>query len=234
MEIYAIDASIPVTQQRYEEMMQWVSADKRTKLERFLKREDVLRGLYADVLVRWLACQRLHITNDTLQFVHTEYGKPSLAHSETFHYNVSHSGKWVVCAVDDHPVGIDIEEIRPIDFEVGRICFSNMEYDKLKSLDDDHRLSYFYDLWTLKESFIKAEGQGMSLSLKSFSFVMQEDDRIEVITDGFTTPFRFFRQYDIDPTYKLAVSAAHDSFPAVIQNIHVQQIDLELCHKHFI
>ncbi|MCV9948966.1 4'-phosphopantetheinyl transferase superfamily protein [Paenibacillus sp. BT-177] len=228
MEIYAIDTSKPEAENHYELLVNRVSLAKQHKLDRFLHREDALRGLYADVLLRWLACRQLKIPNASLQFTYNVFGKPSLLNAPAFHFNVSHSGKWVVCAIDDHPLGIDIEQLRPIDFEVGRVCFSDTEYDALMHQDAESRLSYFYDLWTLKESFVKAEGQGLTLPLKSFSFELETQPSIGFTTEGFTTEYCHFKQYELDPDYKMAVCAAHDDFAQVVQQVDINTLRLEV------
>ncbi|ADM69316.1 4'-phosphopantetheinyl transferase sfp [Paenibacillus polymyxa E681] len=228
MKIYAIDTSKPEAEEHYDSLVNQVSLEKQHKLDRFLHREDALRGLYADVLLRWLACRQLKVSNASLQFTYNVFGKPSLINAPAFHFNVSHSGKWVVCAIDDHPLGIDIEQLRPIDFEVGRVCFSDTEYDALMRQDADNRLSYFYDLWTLKESFVKAEGQGLTLPLKSFSFELKAQPSIGFTTEGFTTEYCHFRQYELDQDYKMAVCAAHDQFAQQVQQIDINTLRLEV------
>ncbi|MDN4083990.1 4'-phosphopantetheinyl transferase family protein [Paenibacillus polymyxa] len=228
MEIYAIDTSKPEAEEHYELLVNQVSLEKQHKLDRFLHREDALRGLYADVLLRWLVCRQLKIPNASLQFTYNAFGKPSLLNAPAFHFNVSHSGKWVVCAIDDHPLGIDIEQLRPIDFEVGRVCFSDTEYDALMQQDAESRLAYFYDLWTLKESFVKAEGQGLTLPLKSFSFELEARPSIGFTTEGFTTEYCHFKQYELDPDYKMAVCAAHDHFAQEVQQVDINTLRLEV------
>ncbi|AUS25796.1 4'-phosphopantetheinyl transferase superfamily protein [Paenibacillus polymyxa] len=229
MEIYAIDTSKPEAEEHYELLVNQVSLEKQHKLDRFLHREDALRGLYADVLLRWLVCRQLKIPNASLQFTYNAFGKPSLLNAPAFHFNVSHSGKWVVCAIDDHPLGIDIEQLRPIDFEVGRVCFSDAEYDALMQEDAESRLDYFYDLWTLKESFVKAEGQGLTLPLKSFSFELEARPSIGFTTEGFTTEYCHFKQYnELGPDYKMAVCAAHDHFAQEVQQVDINTLRLEV------
>nr|WP_244491573.1 hypothetical protein [Paenibacillus jamilae] len=75
MEIYAIDTSKPEAENHYELLVNRVSLAKQHKLDRFLHREDALRGLYADVLLRWLACRQLKIPNASLQFTYNAFGK---------------------------------------------------------------------------------------------------------------------------------------------------------------
>ncbi|MDR1059826.1 MAG: 4'-phosphopantetheinyl transferase superfamily protein, partial [Clostridiales bacterium] len=87
------------------------------------------------------------------------------------HFNISHSGRHVVCALCDAPVGIDVEIVRPIDMNIANRFFSADERGRLFSepADGHGRLELFYSIWTRKESFIKMTGEGLSRPLGSFS-----------------------------------------------------------------
>jgi phosphopantetheinyl transferase len=87
------------------------------------------------------------------------------------HFNISHSGGHVVCAVCDEPVGIDVEVVKPIDMNIANRFFSEDERERIFSGPEDERgrLGLFYDVWTRKESFIKMTGEGLSRPLKAFS-----------------------------------------------------------------
>lgn len=63
---------------------------------------------------------------DQIVFQTEGNGKPVVRHIPSFHFNLSHSGDWVVCAIDDAPVGIDIEEIKPIDLAIAKRFFQQM------------------------------------------------------------------------------------------------------------
>lgn len=41
-------------------------------------------------------------------FTYTGHGKPYLLNYPDVHFNISHSGEYVACAVADSPVGVDI------------------------------------------------------------------------------------------------------------------------------
>ena len=138
-----------------------------------------------------------------------------------FHFNISHSGDWVVLATGPSPLGIDVERIKDIDLDIAKRFFSGREYDDLMLKPDEERFSYFFNLWTLKESYIKAVGKGLSLPLDSFSMVM-EDNRITIKTESDDN--RFFRQYPVAAGYKLSICASGDSFPGEI--IHKTPDDL--------
>jgi len=98
------------------------------------------------------------------------YGKPFIANKKNIHFNLAHSGGIVCCIVDNFPVGIDVELISPIDLDIAFNFFSSKECFNLSNLPANEQIKYFYKLWVLKESYIKAEGKGLSISLNSFSF----------------------------------------------------------------
>lgn len=85
------------------------------------------------------------------------------------HYNISHSDKQVTGSTDNLPVGIDVEQIKPIDIKISERFFSKHEFNKLLGKSYTEREPYFYELWTLKESYIKAVEKGLSIPLDSFT-----------------------------------------------------------------
>ena len=53
-----------------------------------------------------------------LKFEKNQYGKPYLSEHPDFYFNISHSGEYVLCAIDNNPIGVDIEEVvRAIEYE---------------------------------------------------------------------------------------------------------------------
>jgi len=63
-------------------------------------------SLTAEILIRAVVCSKLGIKNESVKFNRTTYGKPYLEGYDDFHFNLSHSGSWVVCAVSSKPVGM--------------------------------------------------------------------------------------------------------------------------------
>ncbi len=81
------------------------------------------------------------------------HGKPFLAEYPQLHFSISHSGEWAVCVLDDAPVGIDVEQIRPIQTDrLAKRCFG---------LSEPISPCEFFDRWTRQESFLKATGIGL-------------------------------------------------------------------------
>ena len=105
-----------------------------------------------------------------------EKGKPCLAGRPDLHISISHSGPYAACAFGDKPVGIDIEMWRThpkwqriVDKmhlrereAMTRLCGGTI------SRDTAEPVRQFCDLWVRKESFLKAVGEGLRLSLDAF------------------------------------------------------------------
>ena len=125
-----------------------------------------------------------------------KFGKPVVSGCTDLHFNVSHSGEWVVGAICDVPVGIDVEEIRPIDLAMMYDFFNEQEIvDILERKNPQDRLRYFYDIWTLNESYVKANGKGLAIPIKDFA-IRKAGSWIHIF--GLETP-AYFSQYDINP-----------------------------------
>jgi 4'-phosphopantetheinyl transferase len=96
-------------------------------------------------------------------------GKPELAQGDSLAFNLSHSRSIAVLAVTHgEPVGVDVEDVRPIEPEVAARYFSAAELAALDQLRGDAWLTGFYRCWTRKEAILKAEGVGLHRALDSF------------------------------------------------------------------
>ncbi|WP_191089407.1 4'-phosphopantetheinyl transferase family protein [Paenibacillus spiritus] len=172
MEIYALRLSRELSGPEYRMLLEQTDPVKRERIARFLRPRDAQRSLLGDALIRWALVRHLNLPpegSNTLVFDQNEYGKPLLAAPGGVHFNLSHSGDWVVCAVAAAPVGVDVEELREAPLEIAERFFHNKERRLLNAASPEERGELFYRLWTLKESYIKAVGLGLSLALDSFS-----------------------------------------------------------------
>ena len=96
-------------------------------------------------------------------------GKPYLAQGGIF-FNLSHSGDYAALVLSDEEVGVDIEKLEPPKIAVAKRFFSKPEYDWLAK-----HPANFYDLWVLKESYVKALGTGMTTPMSAFSIVVGDE-----------------------------------------------------------
>lgn len=95
-------------------------------------------------------------------------GKPFFKGSNNPFFNTSHSGDWVVCAISDQPVGIDVEAVTDINISLFSPYLSFFEQQLFTNQNDD--LLLFYRLWTLKESLLKTTGYGLTYPLENLCF----------------------------------------------------------------
>lgn len=147
-------------------------------------------------------------------------GKPYIK-DLPIHFNISHAGDFVVCAISQTEIGIDIEQVRAVDLKIAKRFFHQSEYEHLLAQQKSNQLDYFYSLWTLKESYIKWLGTGLTTPLDSFYFNITDASILFVGENQQIMPF--FKQFVIED-YKLAVCSASNDFPADIEQITIRQI----------
>ena len=226
MKLYALYINKSIPSQLFNSLLPFVSIERRKKIYKFIRKEDADRSLIADILLREALIENLKIENDTIFFNYGNYGKPLLSNHESINFNISHSGNWVVCAINDHEIGIDIEKIEDIDFDIAKSFFSEKEYINLMKKDINKRKDYFYDLWTLKESYIKACGKGLSLDLRYFSFRIENNNILFESKNNLRN--YFFKQYFIDKNYKLSVCTLENHFAEEIIFKSLDSLKLKL------
>jgi 4'-phosphopantetheinyl transferase len=136
----------------------------------------MLRGKEDYLASRWLTRSALsfytQIPANELTFERTSSGKPFLVGSD-YQFNLSHTKNYSLLAVSKHlPLGVDIELISSTRdlLPIAKNYFHADEYQQLVSLDDAEQTKYFYQLWTLKEAFLKVIGAGISAGLDKISF----------------------------------------------------------------
>ena len=93
------------------------------------------------------------------EIVCAEGGKPCFKDRPEWHFNLSHSGQWAMCALSDAPVGADLEVIRPRRENLPAYVFKEEEYGRYLALSGDWPA--FYILWTEVESIVKYTGEGL-------------------------------------------------------------------------
>jgi len=147
------------------------------KTERYKFWEDRQRSLIGEMMVRKFYKERLG--TEALEFELNEHEKPSLKNHPNEHFNISHSGSFVVVVFSNENVGVDVEMIGKDRREVAERFFTSSEIEQLHNCATEKaQIHFFYQLWTLKESYMKAIGKGMTMSLSSFSFLLKNDEAI--------------------------------------------------------
>ena len=142
----------------------------RSRLEQIDRRRSTARAqsFAASLLLEYAVMRHHPSIVHPLSLSTAAGGKPYLVNEPNVHFNLSHSGDWAVCAISDYPVGVDIERCEPGRRDIAARFFHRDEVRYLDSLLPSMRDDAFYQLWTLKESFVKATGRGLDLPLRSF------------------------------------------------------------------
>ena len=159
--------------------------NRRYRFERHRFADCVTRALVRTVLSRYA-----DVTPDAWRFARGDHGKPEIAVPEPelpFRFNLSHSRRYVVCAVGlRRDLGVDIEctERRNALPEIAERYFAPSEVEALFALPENRRNARFFDYWTLKEAYMKASGEGIALGLANFSFDLSDSVNIRI---GFTS-----------------------------------------------
>lgn len=201
-EVYGINMKDWSSEEIDKKLLNAVSKKRREKIGRYYFTEDVKRSLYASVLVRYIACMKLALTNDRIHIEENCYGKPYLYGISNTYFNISHSGEWVICAWSSREIGVDIEEVKECNLDIAKNYFCPSEFLYLLKQQESDKKGTFYDYWTLKESYIKFRGKGLSIPLNSFELDLNSEEvRLYSCEEG--KP-KFFR-LQIDDRYKSAI-----------------------------
>lgn len=138
--------------------------------EEHARAQKLVNGRELYIASRWLLrnvlSRCLGLAPVAIEFVRADKGKPYLKQNE-INFSLSHSGHWALLAVSRLELfGVDIEAATLTDAQdinsIARNFYHPKEYANLKALTGKAQTDYFYRLWTLKESFFKALGVGIS------------------------------------------------------------------------
>lgn len=204
IKLYYTDIQTELSPSEYEKCVQLITPEKAKRLNRFHFVEDRKRTLYGEVLARCFFMKELGVNNQELVIEKNQYGKPHFTGISELHYNISHSGRYVLCGICDQEIGVDIEEIKGLHDEIAKRYFTSKEYASFKNLDEQEAKKLFYTYWTLKESYIKYQGKGLSVPLDSFSIGKREGIFVLETTHSMENVQLFSQSFD--KNYMIAVT----------------------------
>jgi 4'-phosphopantetheinyl transferase len=147
---------------------------ERARADSYTFAEDRRRFVITRAFLRLTLADTLRTAPSALTFDYAPQRKPFLMwprEGRALHFNVSHSGDHAVIATAWHrPIGVDVERVRgDIDYaQIAERVFSPRERAALAGVDPAARADTFFQVWTRKEAYVKAQGLGLSIPLDSF------------------------------------------------------------------
>lgn len=169
--------------------------EERDRAARFVFERDRRRFVTGRALLRALLAQYTGAPARELRLQPGTHGKPALAApGSTVQFNLSHSGDFVLLAFGcNGEIGVDVERLRT-DVDCAALapaCFSAPERDDIFAVEAESRDRFFH-YWAAKESWIKADGRGLTIPLDRYSIRPDTRRRTYLVLDpaGRVLPWR--------------------------------------------
>ena len=209
--LYAIDIRELPDPKEEPTVLYDISSSRRSKAMKYMQADDRKRCLGAGILLAKI----LPLYGESPENI--TYGPEGKPQAENVHFNLSHSGDLVICAVGERAVGCDIEKTGQEIQGVADRFFHRNEARYLHKFQGQERNEMFFRLWTWKESYVKMTGEGMKLPLQDFE-ILPEGERIRVRRRDEILPCHMM-EYNI-PEYKISVCAEEEEFAHCVKYVN--------------
>lgn len=201
--VYFADAEALNDEKLYTDYLNRISPFRKAKTERFKFRKDRNLSLGAGVLLD-IGLEKYGMHEKEMQYLENENGKPFFANAQDIYFSISHSKDKLMVCFSDSEIGCDIEKISKANLDVAERFFNLNEYTELiREENENERDELFCRLWTLKESFMKTVGGGLSIPMNSFE-ILYENDNVAV-KQSLNGRNYYFEEFNSFPEYKSAV-----------------------------
>ncbi|MDE6690924.1 MAG: 4'-phosphopantetheinyl transferase superfamily protein [Clostridia bacterium] len=166
LKLFAIKNAVFADDTTFETQLALVDRERREKVNALVPRDKKNASLAAGVILP-IALKKCGITGE-VRIENGLWEKPRLISPQGVYFNLSHSGEWTVAAVSDNEIGVDIQQVKPVDMRLATRFFAEDERRQIESAGDG-ATELFYRLWTVKEAYLKALGTGLNRPLNSFT-----------------------------------------------------------------
>ena len=160
-ELYLMNFSLDSFRKDYR---RYFSVERWNHISSYKNVADRLRSVCTELLAKYLVAKKTSRNFEEISILRDVRGKPYIADSD-LQISLSHSRNWIVCSVGNVTSGIDVEEDFSDALEIALNFFAYREYFLLKCLHGADLQKNFLRLWTLKESYGKFLGCGLSEEL---------------------------------------------------------------------
>lgn len=177
MKIYYCDIDGLRDEATFERFFEKASDERKEKITRLKDERARLQCLGSDILIQHIA----NVEKVKCQITRNNYNKPEFAEG-TVKFNVSHSSNYVVAVSSKYDIGIDVEEIKDkaelstIDKRLMEKYYTQGEREYVKAAENAAgEVERFYEIWTIKEAFVKMEGVGIRRPFYTFEIRMDKE-----------------------------------------------------------
>lgn len=167
-----------------------LSPDERARAERLKIPLVRARFVAGRIALRRILGGYLGIMPQAVPIQYALHGKPEIANANRagLQFNLAHSDSLALLAMRrDHPIGIDLEKLRPITDSnaeyIASTAFTPAERDALAGVSEDAYRVAFFRCWTRKEAVMKAHGAGFRLA-QSFAVTIDDTPRVLAADDA--------------------------------------------------
>ncbi|MBQ6324158.1 MAG: 4'-phosphopantetheinyl transferase superfamily protein [Bacilli bacterium] len=149
-----------LSDEQYKKIYNEVDLIRRKKCDLLKKSNDKKRCLAAYYLI-----VKTFLEEYNLKINNIDYSNDYPVLDIPYNISISHCDNWVVLAISRKKIGIDIEKIRPMNFDIMRYFCSDDDFNYIGT-----DLKKFFEVWTFKEAFFKANKKGISRESKKINF----------------------------------------------------------------
>lgn len=191
-----------------------LSAAERERAGRFHFARHREAFIAARGLLRLLLARCLQLPPAQIEFVLGRHGKPALAQgAQDWQFNLAHCESMGLIAVSRAgAVGVDLEQIQPVPDAEALVArfFSPRENEAFQRVPPTERGLAFFNLWTRKEAWLKATGEGIThlLNQVEVGFLPGEPARLLKLPTGYSTGIWTLRELAPAPGYAAALAVA--------------------------
>jgi 4'-phosphopantetheinyl transferase len=164
-----------------------LSVHELDKLGRFVFARDRHRYLLSHALVRIVLSRYAAVRPEAWTFESDRFGRPHLVEpavpeTRSLCFNLTHTTGLIVFGVaKDAALGVDAEDMRRCArLELADRLFTPAEAQALHALPPELQQRRFFELWTLKESYVKARGLGLHIPLDRFQFALDREHGVAI------------------------------------------------------
>lgn len=218
----------------YEQALAFVSAYRRQKIALLKHQKDKNRSLGA-ALALHRGLMEYGLEERMMEYDNGALGKPFLRYHPELLFSLSHSGDYAICSIGKEMIGNDIEMLKSGRLKVAERFFAQEEKEWILQADTVQEMEErMFRMWTMKESFLKVTGLGMSLALNDFIIRTKPQDNTEAqatfeIKQRIDDNQYFLKEYQIplideERKYKISVCSTSQTFAPEIKQVLVKDI----------